>query len=52
MTIDCKTNTITAAARLLKNLNIEGAVLTVKALMTQTEVAVTIARTKEIMKSL
>jgi predicted transposase YbfD/YdcC len=39
MTIDCKTNEITAAPTLLKNLNIEGAVVTVDALMTQKTIA-------------
>ena len=35
MTIDCKTNEITAAPKLLKNLNLDGAIVTVDALMTQ-----------------
>lgn len=39
MTIDCKTNEITAAPILLKNLKLEGAVVTVDAIMTQKAIA-------------
>ena len=46
MTIDCKTNEITAAPKLLKSLNLEGAVVTVDALMTQKEVASTVIEQK------
>ncbi len=46
MTIDCKTNEITAAPKLLENLNIEEAVVTVDALMTQREVAAAVVRKK------
>lgn len=46
MTIGCKTNEITAAPKLLKNLNLEGAVVTVDALMTQKEIARTIIEQK------
>ena len=42
ITIDCKTNEITAAPKLLENLNLQGAVITVDALMTQKEIATTI----------
>ncbi len=42
MTIDCKTNEITAAPKLLKNLSLEGAVVTVDAIMTQKEIAKTV----------
>jgi predicted transposase YbfD/YdcC len=44
MTIDCKTNEITAAPQLLESLNLEGAIVTVDALMTQREIAGTIIR--------
>ena len=46
MTIDCKTNEITAAPKLLKSLNLEGAVVTVDALMTQKEIASTVIEQK------
>lgn len=46
MTVDCKTNEITAAPRLLKNLNLEGAVVTVDALMTQKAIAETVIEQK------
>ena len=46
MTIDCKTNEITAAPALLKNLNLEGAVVTVDALMTQKTIAETVIEKK------
>lgn len=46
MTIDCKTNEITAAPKLLESLNIEGSIITVDALMTQREVAKTVIRKK------
>lgn len=46
MTIGCKTNEITAAPKLLENLNIEGAIVTVDALMTQREIASTVIRKK------
>lgn len=42
MTIDSKTNEITAAPQLLKCLNLNGAVVTVDALMTQKEIAKTV----------
>jgi predicted transposase YbfD/YdcC len=46
MTIDCKTNEITAAPKLLKNLNLDGAIVTVDALMTQKEIASTVIEQK------
>lgn len=46
MTIDCKTNEITAAPKLLENLNLEGAIVSVDALMTQKEIAKTVVRNK------
>ncbi len=46
MTIGCKTNEITAAPKLLRNLNIEGAIVTVDALMTQREIARTVIEQK------
>jgi predicted transposase YbfD/YdcC len=46
MTIDCKTNEITAAPKLLRSLNLEGAIVTVDALMTQTEIAKTVIEQK------
>lgn len=46
MTIDCKTNEITAAPKLLRSLHLEGAVVTVDALMTQTEIAKTVIEQK------
>lgn len=46
MTIDCKTNEITAAPRLLKSLNLEGAIVTFDALMTQKEIAATVIEQK------
>lgn len=46
MTIDCKTNEITAAPKLLESLNIEGSIVTVDALITQREVAKTVIRKK------
>lgn len=42
VSIDSKTNEITAAPKLLKRLNLKGAVVTVDALMTQKEIAATI----------
>jgi predicted transposase YbfD/YdcC len=44
MTIECKTNEITAAPQLLDKLNIQGAVITLDALMTQREIANTIVK--------
>lgn len=46
MTIDCKTNEITAAPKLLKSLNLDGAIVTVDALMTQKEIASTVIEQK------
>jgi predicted transposase YbfD/YdcC len=46
MAIDCKTNEITAAPKLLKSLNLNGAVVTVDALMTQREIASTVIEQK------
>lgn len=44
ISIDSKTNEITAAPELLKSLNLQGAVVTVDALMAQREIATTIVR--------
>jgi predicted transposase YbfD/YdcC len=46
MAIDCKTNEITAAPKLLKSLNLDGAIVTVDALMTQKEIASTVIEQK------
>lgn len=46
LTIDCKTNEIKAAPTLLKNLNLEGVVVTVDALMTQKAIAETVIEKK------
>jgi predicted transposase YbfD/YdcC len=46
MTIGCKTNEITAAPKLLEQLNLEGSVVSVDALMTQKEIAETIINRK------